>query len=603
MPYDGLFAAAICRELNDTIVGARIDKIFQPTADTVLLHCRRPGETHKLLLSANAQNARVHLTTTRPDNPLHAPAFCMLLRKHLDPGRIAAVEQQGLDRIIRLYVDAFDETGEPVRRILIAEMTGRNSNILLVDEQSGLIIDALRRASSRVNLYRALLPGELYVPPPDGDKLDPRTQSAADMQARIEAAVGNQSEAAGPLLTKLFDGIGPFAAREIALRAGITDEVTHETADRLAVALHELSAHVGLGRFSPTIKLDSTGAPADFWAFAPVGWPTDTTRPCAGANDAADAYYLHRVIGQAVAEKRRLLQRGVTTARRRLARKAAALQKDLDNAARAEDYRIRGELLTANMHLVGRGTEATVPNYYAGGELITIELDPTLGPAANAQQYFKRYSKAKTARTVVQQQLDATSADIGWLDQAAMHIDIADSEEQLAEIGRELAAAGMLPRNVSASLQREERGRRRQSARGKGRQAESPPIEAIIGDGVRVLIGGNSRQNERISLRMARPDDIWLHVKDIAGAHVLLPRSGMNGEEPVPELIAEAAALAAYFSKARKSSNVAVDWTLAKHVRKPRGARTGMVIYDHHRTVYVTPEEETVLKQLAMAKQ
>lgn len=601
MPYDGLFTAAVCRELHEKLVGARIDKIFQPAPDTLLFHCRQPGDTHKLLLSANARHARVHLTATRPDNPLHAPVFCMLLRKHLDPGRIAAVEQQGLDRIIRLYIDAFDEAGRPVRRVLIAELTGRNSNIILIDEQSGTIIDALRRVNARVNLYRALLPGELYVPPPHAGKVDPRTQSVTELQTAIEAAVeadrGKTKTTA--LLTSLYAGIGPFAAQEVVARS------EGRSPAAVATTLYELSDRVAAGRFAPTVKLSPGLEPEDFWAFAPEQWRSATTRPYADASEAADAYYRHRLAGQMLAERRRLLQRGVNATHKRLNRKAAALQKDLDDAARADEYRIRGELLTANMHLIGRGSEASVPNYYEGGQLITIPLDPTLGPAANAQRYFKRYSKAKTARTIVQQQLDATAADLAWLDEAAMHIDMARDVEQLDEVARDLVAAGMLPRNVTASLREPERGRRRGRVGNKGRTPELAPMEAVIGDGVRVLIGGNSRQNDRISLRIARPEDIWLHAKDIAGAHVLLPASGADAWDDgrLTELIVEAAALAAYFSKARHSGNVAVDWTRAKHVRKPRGARPGMVIYDNHRTVFVTPDEATVLQQLAAAKQ
>lgn len=613
MPYDGIFAAAIVRELQTTIVGARIDKIFQPTPDTLLLHCRVPGDTYKVVLSAHPRQARVHLTRRRPANPLHAPVFCMTLRKHLDPGRITAVEQQGLDRIIKFHIEGFDDIGRPARRSLIAELTGRNSNIVLVDEDSGRIIDALKRVNARVNSYRALLPGETYIPPPVGNKVNPRGLSEAQLLASIETAAEHSAEltsessrevlrATAAVLPDLFDGMSPFAARDVAARV----EGPDEPAAAVARALHSFLQHVTNGRFTPTLRTNEAGEPVDVWAFVAKQWNRDHCKTYETANEAADVYYAHQLTGQALADKRRLLQRGITTAHKRLTRKAAALENDLRDAARADEYRVFGELLTANMHLVGRGAEAVVPNYYDGGAHVTIPLDPTVGPAANAQRYFKRYSKLKTAVTKVQEQLNETIADTTWLDQAAVHVQMASTPDQLDEIARELLHSDLLPRNVRSRLQDERPGRGRRRSQRPRSEAPEPPLEAVIGEGIRLLIGGNGRQNDRISLRLARPDDFWFHVKDIAGAHVLLPRAQTNllpDEAPDPDLIAEAAAVAAYFSKARHSGNVAVDWTLAKHVRKPRGARPGMVIYDHHRTVYVTPEEDVIAAQLARARQ
>lgn len=602
MPYDGIFAAAVVAELHRELAGARIDKIFQPTPDTVLIHCRKPGDTVKLLLSAHPRHARVHLTATRPPNPLHAPVFAMTLRKHLDPGRIAAVKQQGLDRIITFYIDAFDEVGRPLRRLLVAELTGRNSNIVLVDEASGVIVDALRRVNARTNLYRALLPGETYIPPPSGDKVDPRPLSVEDMTRMLVSAAAEEGGGEKPpwdkLLPTLFDGVSPFAAREAILRGGGSEP------QQVAEGLHHIVGDVRDDRFTPTARRDRNGS-ADVWAFAPLQWPVEERQPFATANEAADGHYTRLMDRQQVADVRRLLKRGVDNARKRLLRKADALRNDLQDAARADEYRVFGELLTANLHLVSRGATATVPNYYADNEPVSIPLDPTVGPAANAQRYFKRYSKLKTALTVVQEQLDKTMADVQWLEQAGVHLDMAETAAQLEEIAAELSAADLLPRNVRAALDPGPRGRAKARGRKARGQAPPPPAAAIVGDGVRVLIGGNGRQNDRLSLRIAKPDDIWLHAKDVAGAHVLLPREqpGLQGmEEPPEDVLRAAAAVAAYFSKARHGSNAAVDWTLAKNVRKPKGARPGMVIYDGHRTVYVTPDEKTIEQQLARAR-
>lgn len=597
MPFDGLFAAAVRAQLSDVLAEARIDKIYQPTPYTIILHVRRPGDSRRLLLSADPRHARVHLTDTSPPNPLQAPAFCMLLRKYLDPGKIVAVEQVGLDRILHVVIDTFDDIGRPVRRRLVAELTGRNSNIILVDESSNKIIDAIRRASLRVNRYRAMLPGEEYVPPPPTGKSDPRTwqlDSIHDETARWPAA-----ETVVRALVASFDGISPFAAEHIIAAAGLptelrVEQLTDVQCDELSSALHALGAAAAAESFSPTIIVDDEGRPLDFWAFPPRHVAADRHRIMGDAGDpsaAVDAVYSRRLSDAAEGELRRKLQRTLSTARKRLARKAAALQSDLDDAARADEYRVFGELLTANLHMVQQGSEATVPDYYSGGTPVTIPLDPSLHPAANAQRYFKRYNKAKTARRLVREQLDATTAELDYLDQALVHVEMASGIAELHDIEAELAAAGLLPAPKERGARAGGRGSRRR------RLPASKPIEAETSDGSRVLVGRNNRQNDQLSLRTARPDDIWLHAKDMPGAHVILQPADAAAE-PDMDTVREAAEVAAYFSKGRQSSNVPVDWTRARHVRKPRGARPGMVIYDHHQTIYVTPNDHGIQRLL-----
>lgn len=596
MPFDGLFAAAVRHELNDVLADARIDKIYQPTPYTIILHCRRPGQNVRLLLSADPRGARVHLTEFSPPNPLQAPAFCMLLRKYLDPGKIVSVEQVDLDRILHLVIDGFDDIGRPARRRLIAELTGRNSNIVLVDESSGRIIDAMRRASARVNRYRALLPGEEYVPPPPTEKLNPRTISDEDLQAF--AGQRSPDEPAGRFLVAALDGVSPFAAEHIVAAAGIPpsatiDELPLTAFTAAARVTRSLVSAIDEGSFSPVLIENDEGRPHDFWAFPPAHIPSERVRPVADASQAVDECFHYRLTIAEETELRSHLSRTIGTALKRLRRKADALQADLDDAERAEEYRVFGELITANLHLVRQGSEATVPNYYADGELVTIPMDPSLHPAANAQKYFKRYNKAKTALRAVKEQLDATNADIAYLEQTLMHVETASDTAELREIESELAAADVL-RNRRGGAP----GKTRHSGRGKSKKSHgrghtppSQPLQVRASDGSRILVGRNNRQNDRLTLRIARPGDIWLHVKDRPGAHVILqPADGSS--TPSDDALREAAAIAAYFSSARNSGNVPVDWTLAKHVRKPTGARPGMVIYDEHKTIYVTPDEK-----------
>jgi Predicted RNA-binding protein homologous to eukaryotic snRNP len=446
MPFDGLFAAAVRRQLADALVGARIDKIYQPMPHTVILHCWRPGEHRRLLLSADPNFPRVHLTRSDPPNPLQAPLFCMVLRKHLDPGKIVAVEQVGFDRVLHIVVDGYDENGKPARRRLIAELTGRNSNLVLVDE-ANLIIDALRRAPSDVNSYRAVWPGEPYVAPPATGKLDPRSATAEALVQRAAALTASTSWER--FLSGAVEGVSPFAAAHVVAAAGLPPNapVVPEERSMAAVAaqLAELVRAAEAGAFSPAVVLDEAGCPADFWAWRPAHVAPDKLRPAPDPCGAADAYYEHKTAVAAREQLRARLAQAVRAALKRLQRKAEALKEDLAAAEQAEQYRLFGELLTASLHMVKQGPEATVPNYYEGGAPITIPMDPALTPAANAQKYFKRYNKAKTAQTAVKAQLDAVNADMAYLEQALLHIELAPGTPELEELEAELQAAGVLP--------------------------------------------------------------------------------------------------------------------------------------------------------------
>lgn len=604
MPFDGLFVAALAAELDQQLADARIQKIHQPDSRTLVLQCYKPGRTCRLLISTEPNYARAHLVETAPPNPPHPPAFCMLLRKHLEPARILKVSQVGLDRILHVTCEAMEASGRRVRLVLIAELTGRNSNVILVEEGSGRILDALHRTGGQEGARRDLLPGETYVPPPVPEKRDPRRTSPEEIGRLLGLQPAPQKLARA--ITDLFDGFGPFAAREVLLRAGVDPDAARgdlqpEDLQRVAAALARLAADAAEGRFAPVLVMDAAGEPQEFWAFPPAQVQC-RLQPCASASEAAEAYYSRRLAVVSFQRRKQRLERLVGQAKGRLERKAENLRQDLAMAERAEEYRLYGELLTAHLHLVQRGPEVTLPNYYEDNKPVTIPLDPSLTPAENAQRYFKRYAKARSAQSAVQAQLDATLAELAYLEQAAVHIEMADSEEALSDIEAELAAAGVVPpQSPVAAPPPSGRGKASAQDRNASRWAQegaAGPIEARTSRGARVRIGRSNRQNDRLTLRIARPDDIWLHVKDLPGAHVILEVQG----EPAEEDLREAAMLAAYFSKARHSSNVPVDWTRVRHVHKPKGARPGMVIYDHHQTIYVSPDEETVKALLAMSR-
>ncbi len=606
MPFDGLFAAAVAAELQSILTAARIHKIHQPDARTLVLACRMPGCNHRLLISTDPQHARMHLTDAAPPNPTHPPAFCMLLRKHLEPARILNVSQVGLDRIIHLTCETIDSSGRRVRLVLIVELTGRHSNVILVEEGTGRILDAMHRSATGAGPRRQLVPGEIYEPPPLPKKRDPRAAQRPDVARLLALQPGPQKVAR--TIAELYDGFGPFAVREVLARSGVDPDCTHgemtaRALERVADTVVTLAGAVAAGRFEPVLIVDDSGKPTDFWAFRPVH-VQGSVRACASASEAAATYFDHRLQVVAIDREKQRLGRATAAAIERLVRKVENLRHDLANAERADEYRLFGELLTAHLHELKRGPSATVANYHAGGAPVTIPLDPALEPAENAQRYFKRYAKARSAQEAVRAQLDAALVELAYLEQVALHIEMADEAGALAEIATELAGAGVLPkpklqapgarRGEPASSHGPEPTRAKPPASGSA----AGPLVARTRRGARVLIGRSNRENDRLTLKTARPDDIWLHVKDLPGAHVILQVDG----EPLEDDVADAAQLAAYFSKARLSSNVAVDWTRVRHVRKPRGARPGMVIYDHHRTVYVSPEEETVKALFAMSR-
>lgn len=597
MPFDGLFAAAVRRQLADALIGARVDKIYQPTPNTVILHCWRPGENVRLLLSADPGYPRVHLTRSDPPNPLQPPTFCMVLRKHLDPGKIADVQQMGRDRVLHVVIDGYDENGKPARRRLIAELTGRNSNLILVDD-AGVIVDALRRASADVNSYRTIMPGELYVPPPATGKLDPGAVTPAELAEQAQALTDRPTWAR--FLTAVVEGVSPLAAAHIATSAALAPDAPLEPSDekafaRVAHVLAQVTTAAEEGAFSPVVLTDDAGFPADFWAWRPSHVAADRLRAASDPSAAADEFFRYRTALAAEQQLRTKLTQAVRTALKRLQRKAEALRGDLEDARQADQYRLYGELLTASLHMVKQGPSATVPNYYENGAPIVIPLDPALSPAANAQRYFKRYNKAKTARSAVKAQLDAVETDIAYLEQVLMHVETAPGVPELREIEAELQAAGVMTNSANARQTDGRTARREKATNRPQRTPSSRPLQTRASDGSVIFVGRSNRQNDGLTLHTARPDDIWLHVKNLPGAHVVLQPAG---GEPSEQALMEAAELAAYFSRARTSSNVAVDWTRARYVRKPKGARPGMVVYDHHQTIFVTPDERRIQQLL-----
>ncbi len=573
MAIDAICLTAIVEELRPQLAGLRVDKVQQPARDQVVLLFR--GK--RLLLNAGAGAPRLQLTELARDNPAEPPMFCMLLRKHLSGARVAGLTQPPLERLVKIEFDASDELGRAGKRTLVLEAMGRRSNLILLDEEDR-IIDSLRRVDADMSAARQVLPGLFYQPPASTGRLPFLEETEEDFAARFAAAPA-EKPLDGFLLDAYF-GLSPLMARELAFRAaGDTDTRVFQTPDPgpLWRALEEFQTRVRENRFTPVCLLRD-GKPLDF-ACVPVGQyggaAESVTYPSFSA--LLDAFYEARERQERVRQRGADLLRAATTARDRLRRKLALQEKEYAETQNRDKLRVQGDLITANLYRMERGqSRLECENYYENNAPVAVPLDPLLTPQQNAARYYKRYAKAKTAEKYLWEQMDLARRDLEYLESVLAEIGQAETEADYLDIRAELREAGFLKKQ------------------GKGKKDKSRPAapwEFRTGSGLRVLVGRNNRQNDKLTLKDADRRDLWLHTQKIHGSHVILRCAG---QAPSEEDIAQAAMLAAWFSQARESGNVPVDYTEVRNVKKPAGGRPGMVIYTTCRTVNVTPEEAAV---------
>lgn len=583
MPLDGLAFAAVARELRGAITNARIQGIFQPTANELLFHLRQPGRTHRLLVCIEPSLARLHLTAAEPVNPLAPPPFCQLLRKHLVPGRIAEVSQPPMERVLALTVEARDDSGSLVHLRLYIEIMGRHSNVVLTRED-GTILDAMKRIAPDQNRHRELLPHRPYVPPPAQSRIDPFELDREAFSRLIRLVPAKERPA--KVLAESLAGFSPLAGREVVARAGLSLDITREELsptdiEALWAAFQEVITPLQTGRFRPTALMTPTGI--EFW-HEPLTSVQGESRSFSSMQELLDWVYAQRAAEAEYSRIRQQLVKVVGQNLRRVARKIAAQQEELAGAQRAEEYRKMGDLLTAYLHQIQQGqSRVELPNFYEDNQPVAIALDPALSPAANAQSYYAKYQKARKTLAKASEHLEASLAEQQYLESVHAALEMSESLEELREIEGELSRAGY--------LRDEEKGEGRKKP--KPASPPSSPLRLTSSDGFAILVGRNNRQNDYLTMEVARSDDLWLHAKEIPGAHVIVQT---QGKEVPDTTLVEAAHVAAFFSRARESANVPVDYTRRRHVRKPRGARPGMVIYDHQRTLYVTPDRELLAR-------
>ena len=575
MPLDAICLSAVVREIAPQLEGRRIEKIQQPARDQIVLLLRG---SRRLLINAGANQPRIHLTGLLRDNPAQPPMFCMLLRKYIGGGRIVSVEQTPLERVVTLTIDAMDELGEMSRYRLVLECMGRHSNLILVSPD-GHVIDCLRRVDFEMSQQRQVLPGLFYHLPPTQEKLSPLTVEEEEFNRHLAAA-----PAETPLdrwLLDTFTAISPLIARELVYRAcGSTDSRAEEDGGHLWGVFFAWQQAVNEGNMVPYTLLKD-GKYSDFTYLVPQQYGDFMTcREEENFCQLLDGFYEGREQAERVRQKGQDLLKTVTNARDRVRRKIALQEKEYAQTLDRDHLRICGELITANLYRMERGaSKVTVENYYEPDcPSVEIRLDPRLSPQENAARYFKQYNKAKTAEKILAQQLQLGREELSYLESVLQQLQQAETEQDFNDIRAELTEGGYI-RN---------RGKKQ-----PGFQRASKPREFRSSTGLRILVGRSNQQNDRLTTKTAGPRDIWLHTQKIHGSHVILCT---DGAQPDEQSLWEAAVLAAYYSQGREGSKVPVDYTPVRYVKKPAGAKPGMVTYTTYQTMYVTPEAELAKK-------
>ena len=577
MALDAVCLRAVIEELRPQLLDLRVDKVQQPSRDQVILLLRG---SRRLLLNAGAGSPRIHFTELLRDNPAEPPMFCMLLRKYLVGGRVESLTQPGMERSAELTLRVTDEFGRESRRTLVLEAIGRRSNLILLDEERR-IIDCLRRVDSEMSLERQVLPGLFYELPPTHEKRPFTEGDEADFRAALAAA--NPERPADAFLLDTYFGLSPLVARELVFQAaGDSGKRVYELTEAQETALWQavlsLRQRVEDGDFQP-ICLYRDGKPAEF-SYLPIRQYGDLmeNREMESFSALMDVFYESREQEERTRQRGQDLIRSVTSARDRCRRKLAQQRQEFAKCQDRDQLRISGELITANLYRMERGqTKLTAENYYDPDcREITIPLDPLLTPQQNAAKYYKRYTKARTAEKYLTEQMALAERDEAYLESVLEELRQAETEQDFLDIRAELRENGFLKRSGKEK---------------KELKRATKPREFRTSGGWRVLVGRNNRQNDQLTTKTADYRDLWLHTQKIHGSHVILCCQG----QAVPEEdLLQAARLAAYFSQAKDSANVPVDCAAVRYVKKPAGARPGMVTYTNARTLYVTPEEAEV---------
>lgn len=583
MALDGAFLSLIKKEILNRATNSRIDKIHQPSKEELVVVLRFPGGTEKLLISAGANSPRIHFTKHAPENPKTPPMFCMLLRKYLGSGRLKDVRQLELDRVLFLDFETVNEFRDSVCLTLAVEIMGRHSNIILIGED-GKIIDSIKRIDQKMSGVRMVLPGITYREPPMQNKLN---MMRADNQVIFEKMRNIQKRELSDAMMKSIQGISPIYAREAAFYTTKEQDISmqeldKDMLDRLSFFLNRTREILNSGKGNFTTVIEN-GKPKDF-SFIHIGQYGSflQVKQFDSASLLLDHFFSERDMQERMKQRSTDILKMLVNTSERISRKLATQKQELEESTHRDVFKMYGDLLNSNLYKFQKGDKTvTLVNYYDENEAeVTIPLDVRMTPTQNAQRYYSEYKKAATAEKKLTELTVKTQEELEYIDSVFDALTRAITEDELFEIRQELAEQGYLKHN---------RNRYKQVKQQK-------PLRYISSDGYTILCGRNNKQNDLLTLKEARNYDLWLHTQKIPGSHVIVVSQG----EPIPNTtIEEAAVIAAYNSKARDSAQVAVDYTLIKYVKKPKGAKPGMVIFEQYQTAYVTPDKDFTEKLLS----
>jgi len=578
MAFDGITVAAVVSELNDKLSGGRIDKIYQPENDEVHLLVRCKGQNHRLLATCAATNPRVHITNNAKQNPINAPLFVMVLRKHLSGGRIVGFEQPDFDRVIYMNVESMNEMGDLTVKRLVIEIMGKHSNIILVNED-GVVLDSVKHVSRLISSVRQVLPGYKFEKAPSQNKKDPVGVAKGQFLWEMESAKGFVQKA----IYMTYTGVSPAAATEIMTRAGVEQDkqCSDLTEDEAAALYIGFDGLIEEGRRGSKgyVAFDDIGKPFEFSMYKPFAHKKNKTVEFNGVSELLDSFYKDRDNVSRIQQKSHDMKRLVQLNVERCLKKREIQKETLEEIEDRDYYKLCGELLTSNIYAIKKGAdEFTTVNFFDENlSEITISLDKLKTPNENAQAYFKKYNKQKRAFEALQTQIAQNDAELDYFDSILTSLQSSSDENDINDVRDELTEQGFLKKRTKR----------------KGEQVKkSAPLRFVSSDGFEIFVGKNNKQNDELTFRFAMPDDIWLHTKNIPGSHVIL-RCG--GKKPTDLAITEAAEVAAFYSKAKNGTNVPVDYAERKNVKKPNGAKPGFVIYETNKTAVVTPKEIVVL--------
>lgn len=581
MAFDGITVSAIKAEIEDKILGGRIDKVYQPEKDEIILGIRSMGQAYKLLLTSNASNPKFHFTQTNPSNPMTPPLFCMVMRKHLQSGKIIKIEQPDFDRILNIYVESLNELGDYSVKKLVLEIMGRHSNIILTDENN-TILDCIKHIGHDTSSVREVLPGREYTLPPSQGKINTLELDNNNFNEVLE---NNPSFEIQSVIYKNYTGISPIAASEICYRANVngstpvealTDIQKEVVFNKFAGLVEDIKAN----RFYPESITNEKGKTIDFSPIEMTQFNGLKIKKYTSISELIESFYANRDFAYRIGQKTQDLRKLITQNIERCIRKKDIQMQTLRSIKNRDELRLKGELLTANIYSIKKGmTTVELPNYYSENqELVAIELDSNKTPSENAQKYYKAYNKAKRTFEALKDQIKSNDEELAYLESVLTSVNNCTDEQDVKEIRRELREEGYV--------------KKVKNQKDKSKK-HSVPLHFISQDGFDIYVGKNNIQNDELTLKFARPRDIWMHTKNIPGSHVIIVANGQT----IPDTtLNEGAMLSAFYSKAKNSSKVPVDYTEKKNVKKPNGSKPGFVIYETNKTAYITTSEEEIKK-------